>query len=97
MKQVYTQALTQRIDTVFLAYYAGDDVSPALRFQVEGFIQAGLVLGLMDEPSLNELKQSRYKLIYGEHEALPVSEAEGASLIPVLMKRAPVRPSTPDY
>lgn len=97
MKQVYAQALTQRIDMVFLAYHAGEDVSPAQRFQVEGFIQAGLALGLMDEPSLNKLKKSRYRLIYGEHGELPFSEAEGASFIPVLMKRAPVRPSTPDY
>lgn len=80
-----------RLKGIFVAYQRGEDVPPALRFRAEGFIEAYCELGLISIDEAFELMAQEYKQVFNQ--SFPFSK-EPALTIPVLMKRAPVYPST---
>ena len=91
-KQQFIQFLSERLRAIFSAYNKGLDVSPALRFQVEGIMQTGMALSMVSRSELDDLLKCLYQQVFDT--AAP--ESLQAPYIPPLMKRAPVRPTTKD-
>ncbi len=83
--------IESRLHEIFAAYAEGLDVAPAKRFRTEGLMEAACMLEMSDQNTVMSLVQSCWR----EHfeQDFPDVE-EGILRIPVLMKRAPVYPST---
>ncbi|MEH6548937.1 MAG: hypothetical protein V7711_10890 [Pseudomonadales bacterium] len=91
--------LTAYFDAVFESYANGLDVSPGDSLRLEGFMQAGLVLGLAEGPELVDLMARRYELAFSRPMPDIFPEANfttGVIPVPAAMCRAPVWPSTKD-
>jgi hypothetical protein len=83
--------LESRLNALYQRYAEGLDVSPAERYQLEGFMQAGLVLALCDEATIVRLHRRCLLEILGQQ---GLSQLIDPLIIPSCMKRAPVFPST---
>ena len=83
--------IKSRLDNIFTAYVQGRDVAPAERFRTEGMMEAICVLKLCSEDEARELLQVCWRKHFEQD--LPETP-ENALRIPVMMKRAPVYPST---
>lgn len=91
MKQRYLIEAEQRLRVILEAFKRGEDVAPAQRFRTEGFFETGVFLDLVTPQQLSDL------LTRLQREVLDVDEQRlftDQLTIPVLMKRAPVWPST---
>ncbi|ARN72768.1 hypothetical protein BST96_00745 [Oceanicoccus sagamiensis] len=80
-----------RVSAVFKAYQDNSSVAPATLFRLEGFIEAGCALGLLSEDQAKRLIQSVWENTLTE--PFPES-ARHRIMIPVMMRRAPVYPSS---
>lgn len=88
----YQLLLEARFKALFERYAEDKDVTPAQRFRLEGFVEAGLELGLITEPELLTLKQQCAEKAFGS--TVSAEWWGDAIVIPAMMKRAPVKPSS---
>lgn len=79
------------IVAIFTAYAKNSSVPPATVFRLEGFIQAGCVLGIFTEDEAKQMIQSAWEIVFAQ--PFPDS-ATKSIMIPTMMQRAPVYPST---
>jgi hypothetical protein len=98
LSQQFLQQVTRRLGLVFAAYARGGDVSPGERLRLEGYMQAGIELGMASREELILLLKQVHLDHLGQELADPFPPMEEASVIPipVRMQRAPVYPSTSD-
>ena len=94
MKQIYQSQLQERLEDYFKRYADGLDVTPAMRFGTEGYIQAGLDLALITPEDVVALKQQAYRQFSGSIDTAVLAALSGDHYLPSIMKRAPVKPST---
>lgn len=79
----------QLLADYFMRLAQGQDISPAERFRLEGYLQAIISFELMSEASLIKLKRQHIG-----NKCL--ANADNACwLLPFEMRAAPVKPSTP--
>lgn len=90
-KEQFYSAVSARLMNIFKTYADGGDIAPALLYRTEGFIEAGCELGLVNEEQVNLLMKDLHQQIF--HTSMTILEQPGVN-IPMLMKRAPVYPST---
>lgn len=92
----------QRLATVFEAWALGRDVAPGERLRLEGFMQAGIVLGLATRQQVLACMAEICREYLGEaamehcEAPFPPMADPGILPLPPLMRRAPVVPSTRD-
>ena len=86
----YQLAIYQRLEAIFIAFKEGKDVSPAMRYRLEGFIEAAIELGDVFPEDISEIKLRACRAVNGNEAMLEPTE----SLLPAMMQRAPVKPST---
>lgn len=79
------------VRAIFTAYMKNSSVPPATVFRLEGFIQAGCVLGIFTEDEAKKMIQSAWEVVFAQ--PFPDS-ATKSIMIPTMMQRAPVHPST---
>lgn len=92
----FIQQVEQRLRDIFSRQFAGKDVSPGMRLRTEGFMEAGIALGMASAEDLSDLVSRLYQLIYLEAPQQDVLDRSGKRvLIPLQMQLAPVKPSTP--
>lgn len=91
MKQHFITETEYRLRNILEAFGRGEDVSPAERYRTEGFMQAGVYLGLATEQQLSELLVKLQQAILNIEDQRVFADQ---LCIPILMKRAPVTPST---
>jgi len=103
MSESAIEALQQEIDRrsrqLFARLASGDDAPPAQRLRLEGLREAAVVVGAQAE----EL-QAALDRCHEEAFGCPIADCSGERWreyypfpeIPVYMRRAPVKPSTPD-
>lgn len=89
-KTSYQEAVYKRLADIFSAYKAGKDVSPAMRYRAEGFIEAAIEQGGLSHEELAQIHQQAFHAAYGDDMAL---DTEGCD-IPAMMVKAPVKPTT---
>jgi hypothetical protein len=96
--QQFELQLGRRLRAVFAAYAGGQDVAPGERLRLEGYMQAGIELGLASRDELVLLLQQTHLEYMGQELAEPFPPMDENSVIPipVRMQRAPVYPSTSD-
>ena len=87
---MYPEEIAKRLTQIFAAYKQGYDVSPALKYRTEGFIEAGLMAGAIKKDELVDLLYRCYKQVFGEDASMVFEPG----VVPAMMKRAPVKPST---
>ncbi len=83
--------LEARLCAIYQAFADGRDVSPAYRYRTEGYLEAALELGFFSEQQCADLQGRLQRDILGKECALG---QEQPARVPVIMKRAPVYPST---
>lgn len=94
-QQMVYQCIEQRLVEIFTAYKQGQDVSPARRFHLEGYVQACCELQLISIEQALKLMADTYTGVFAEpFDVERQCEQQQAFVIPALMKRAPVYPST---
>jgi len=88
----------QRLDAVFTAWSGGADVSPGDSLRLEGFMQAGIALGLATREQLQACMAESCLRCLGRSLDEPFPPMADPSILPLppLMRRAPVVPSTRD-
>ena len=91
MKLQFITETERRLSNILEAFARGEDVAPAERYQTEGFMQAGVYLGLATEQQLSELLIKLQQAILNLEDQRIFADQLS---IPILMKRAPVTPST---
>jgi hypothetical protein len=91
VKERFISEAQQRLRTIFEALARGEDVAPAQRYRVEGFMAAGVHLQLASEQELAEIMAGLQREILNIE---PPCLAADPLTISVVMKRAPVTPST---
>lgn len=90
-KPQFSAAIEARLTALFKAAEQGRDIAPATRFRLEGFIEAGCCLGWVTVAEVNAL----IVRLWGEYHQTPAPELpDDEVVIPVVMQRAPVYPST---
>lgn len=85
------EIIESRLHEIFSAYAEGLDVAPAKRFRTEGLMEAACLLEISDANAVVSLVQSCWREYFKQD--FPEVE-DGALCIPVMMRRAPVYPST---
>lgn len=103
LAQRFVEEARQRLDAVFAVWAAGQDVPPGDCLRLEGFMQAGIVLGLATRQQLLACMTASCRL----HCAADLHEKKCGDIfppmtdtsilpLPPMMRRAPVVPSTRD-
>ena len=92
MSDAVRQPIERRLLQIFGDYQAGRDVPPALRVTTEGMMELALAAGLLSQRQLDDCLNKAYSRCFQSEAEPPLR----APLIPVLMKRAPVVPTTKD-
>lgn len=80
-KNEYIDEVSNRFSKLFRASKAGYKVPDAERYRLEGFIQAGLYLGLATNSEMKEIMEQVYFSVFGKtisqrHKEEPVSWPE---------------------
>ena len=90
--------IKKRAEGIFSQYASGLDVATGERLRLEGFIQAGLVLGLVEFDDVLAVLDSLHQQAFGKPFEVfpPCDEASCVIAIPTRMQRAPVYSSTKD-
>jgi hypothetical protein len=84
-------SIESRLQAVFAAYQQGKDVPPCTLFRLEGVIEAACLMGFLTHQQANDL----ITVAWTAHFGVPVpSLSDGEIVIPTMMHRAPVVPST---
>ena len=79
----------QRLDNFYRELAQWGEVAPGPRFRLEGFLEAGLTLGLAQQPQLQAMVETSYRTFMGRaHEPIPGSDP--MVQLPVCWQRAPV-------
>ncbi|MFT4996790.1 MAG: hypothetical protein ACJA0M_000246 [Chitinophagales bacterium] len=89
----------ERLERIFEFYADGEDVAVGERLRLEGFIQAGLVFGVVALDQVLVVLDTVHQRIFDEPfgEVFPLYDgADCIVAIPSKMQRAPVFPSTKD-
>jgi hypothetical protein len=89
----------ERLERIFEFYADGEDVAVGERLRLEGFIQAGLVFGVVALDQVLVVLDTVHQRIFDEPfgEVFPLyDDADCIIAIPSKMQRAPVFPSTKD-
>ena len=89
-KGTVIKLLKQDLVAIFTAYQQGRDVPPAQRYKWEGLAELALSQALITEADMAQLQQDCYQQVNGQ----PLAGNMPAGLVPALMVRAPVKPST---
>ena len=89
-----------RLRTLYAELGDGGNSSPGYRFQLEGLLQAAVILNIATVPGLWQLLDRVYTELYG-HSAESVcgsawEDPGGFPALPVRGQRAPVYPTTKD-
>jgi hypothetical protein len=83
----------QRLDDFYAQLALTGEVAPGVRFRLEGFLEAGLALQLVEPRQLATMIAASYRAFMGESpEPCPVADV--AVQLPVRWQRAPVYPGT---
>lgn len=90
-KTVFINEIEAGVMAIFTAYAQNSSVPPATVFRLEGFIEAGCVFGMLTEDEAKMIIQSAWKAVFAE--PFPHS-ATKSIMIPTMMQRAPVYPTT---
>ncbi|CAA0089759.1 Uncharacterised protein [Zhongshania aliphaticivorans] len=92
-EKTFVEELDDRLLSFFRDQSEGFDIPPAVLYRLEGFIEAGLVLGFINP---KEIKRRLYDLAiqYGGEEAGELYHNDERIILHVLMPEAPVYPST---
>ncbi|MFQ3322935.1 MAG: hypothetical protein ACI90U_000751 [Pseudomonadales bacterium] len=88
-----------RLQRIFERYADGEDVAIGERLRLEGFIQAGLVFGIVAFDQVLVVLDAVHQRIFDEpfgEVFPPYNEVDCIIPIPSKMQRAPVYPSTKD-
>lgn len=83
--------LRARLRSQFETLRQGGEVTPASRYRAEGFAQALVATGTLDQPAVTKLIADTWREVFG---CSPPPLPAGDIHIPCVMKRAPVYPST---
>ncbi len=82
----------QRLDDFYSQLALTGEVAPGVRFRLEGFLEAGLVLQLAEPRHLANMINASYRAFMGEPpEPCPIADVPVQ--LPVRWQRAPVYPS----
>lgn len=87
-------ALKQKLGEYFESFALGDDVPPAKRYFIEGYIQALLDSQSLSDSEARQLIASCCEASLGEDAARVYREQEGDIVLHSHMRRAPVYPTT---
>ena len=82
----------QRLDDFYKQLALTGEVAPGVRFRLEGFLEAGLVLQLVESRQLASMITASYRAFMGESTS-PCPLADVPVQLPVRWQRAPVYPS----
>jgi hypothetical protein len=89
----YVALAQQRLDDFYSQLALTGEAAPGIRFRLEGFLEAGLVLQLVEPRQLAAMITASYRAFMGEApEPCPVADVPVQ--LPVRWQRAPVYPST---
>ena len=91
----FQRAFDQRLEQFFAEQAAGFDVPPAELYRLEGYIQAGLELGVLEAAALRRALETLAER-YGGEELLARYRADTRLILHQHMAPAPVYPSTRD-
>ena len=91
MKEQFMAEAERRLRGILQSFSEAGDVAPALGFRTEGFFEAGVFLGLVTEQQLSALIERLQKEVLDIEDQRIFTERLS---IPVLMRRAPVMPSS---
>ncbi|NNL57645.1 MAG: hypothetical protein HKO71_07820 [Pseudomonadales bacterium] len=83
-------AIATRLDEYFAALGRSGEVNPAARYRLEGFLQAGLVSGILSQPELNTLVSDHINAFNSDNERQLVV-LDDAWRLPYLAPLAPVK------
>jgi hypothetical protein len=86
--QFLTEA-QQRLDDFYRKLAQWGEVAPGLRFRLEGFLEAGLTLGLVEGQQLQVMIETSYRTFLGRAPE-PVPGSDPIVQLPVRWQRAPV-------
>ena len=79
----------QRLDNFYRELAQWGEVAPGPRFRLEGFLEAGLTLGLVQQPQLQTMIDTSYRTFMGRAPD-PIPGSEPMVQLPVRWQRAPV-------
>lgn len=77
MKDKFLNALQKQLSEAFTAVKAGQRISIEDKYRCEGFMQAGVELGLVTDDEVSQLINSVHVSIYGESIAERRSKEQG--------------------
>ena len=90
-KAEFIDEIEAGVMAIFTAYAQNSSVPPATVFRLEGFIEAACILGILTEQEAKKMIQSAWKIVFAD----PFPDSATTSImIPAMMQRAPVYPST---
>ena len=104
-EQLWLASLQQRIEAFYSALAAERDVSPAVRYRLEGALEGALATGQLTRSVLLQWVEEAYQAAFSEslYEAFAESrfselqcDLESAVRLPWKMTKAPVYPSGGD-
>ena len=87
--------LEHRLADYFDSFARGDDVAPATRFYLEGYLQALIDTDALSESEAWQLIATCCQSSLGEEAASVYRNAQGEIVLHSHMRRAPVYPTTP--
>jgi hypothetical protein len=79
----------RRLDDFYRKLAQWGEVAPGPRFRLEGFLEAGLTLGLVQRQQLQDMIETSYHTFMGRAPE-PVPGSDQAVQLPVCWQRAPV-------
>ena len=90
-KNGFGREAERRIDDFYRVFAASGEAPPAARYRLEGFLEAGLLLALIDRQSLQGLiDESRLRHLA---DSSPQPDSASSELwLPLRWRRAPVYP-----
>jgi hypothetical protein len=90
VEETFIAEAARRLDAFYGDLHNYGEVAPGVRFRLEGFLEAGLSLQLVERNELDALIQAAYKTHMGQE---PTAVPGDGLQLPVRWRRAPVYPS----